>query len=204
MFKRAYQVQMSYDVSDAEKLHAEQALQAFDYLLGSIENFTTHLDLMWMPFKENQDITPEQIWEFRATFGDYRDQAKENIKKMQNTAFKCINIMENFISDTQVEKIMKSFNACMEDVLSQFNDFLMLFKALQSKDFKENAVKSIDAIKKETAQLKEIVEERVQNCLEKDILARNWTDFDTESKIEQKTPFDIQLFQQREESLKSK
>ena len=204
MQKRSYNIQMTYDISDSEKMYAEQALHATDYMLGMIESFINHLDMMHLPFTENQDITPEQVWQFRATFREYRDQAKKNWQEVKNVGFKIVKLMNNFMSDTQIEKIMKSFNASLDDVSKQFDAFIILFNMLQSADFKANAVKSIDAIKKETAQLKEIIDERVQNILEKDILAKSWIDQtgDISVNLEKNKPFDIKLFEERKEQLK--
>ena len=161
--------------------------------------------MMYLPFKENQDITPEQIWKFRSTFRDYRDQAKKNWKDVQNVGFKIVELMNNFMSDTQTEKVMKSFSASIEDVAKQFNAFLTLFDELQSSDFKSISIKSIDAIKKEIAQLKEIIEQRVQNLLEKDILAKNWIDDAgyVSLNLNKQKPFDVQLFEKRKNHLKN-
>lgn len=208
MIKRAYNIQMTYDISDSEKMYAEQALQVTDYLLGVVENFAAHLDMMYLPFKENPDITTEQIWKFRATFREYRDQAKENWTEVQHIGLRIVKLMNAFMSDTQIEKIMRSFNTSVEDVGKSFDDFLILFKNLQAQDFKENAVKTIESIKKEIAQLKEIIEERVQNILEKDILGKSWIDSTNDDDrsesvdLTPQKPFDIQLFEERQRNIK--
>ena len=203
ILKRSYQVQMSYDISDAEHMYANNAIAAFDVLLGSIKLFSGQLDKMLIPFKENQDITSEQIFKFRSTFRGFRDEALTRLNDVKSKAFSCVAIMMHFVSDTQVEKIMKSFNMCVEDVTKQLKIFSILFDNLQAQDFKTNIVKSIQAIKKETAQLKQIIEERIQNYLETDILAKSWTDTagDRDNKLKEKIPYDVELFNQQQTAL---
>lgn len=192
---------MTYDISDKEKLYANKALHAFEYLLSAIESFNTHLDLLLIPFKENQDITPEQIWKYRANFRDFRDLAEKNLDKIKKISLRCMKIINYFISDTQIEKIMRSFNSCIEDVILQFDRFMKLFNNMQAQDFKDNIVKAIDGIKKETAQLKQIIEERIQDRLERDILNKSWVnnEGDVSMYLAKKDPLEMRLFKKRNE-----
>lgn len=203
MLKRSYHVQMTYDISDTEIMYAEQAIQAFDYLLKGIERFSAHLDKMSVPFKENTAVPAEQIWEARSTFRNYRDESQKNLDRIKKLAFSCVKIMMHFMSDTQVEKIMKSFNMSIDDVSRQYDRFQRLFQNLQAPDFIENCVKAIDAIKKETAQLNQIIEERIQKYIETDILAKSWMDTagDMDLQLDEKVPFEQELLEAQKEKL---
>jgi hypothetical protein len=193
---------MNYDISDVEKMQAEKAITAFSKLIKVIDVFADHLQKMFIPFKENQDITPEQIWKFRRTFRDYRDRAEENLDNMKEAAFHCAQIMMTFMSDTQVEKLMKSFNMSIDDVSKQFRIFKDYFNNLQADDFKDNAVKTLDTMSKEIDQLKEIVDERIQSYLETDILAKSWVDeAGGDNHIEEKVPYDSKLFDAQQQEL---
>jgi len=203
MFKRSYHIQMTYDISDTEIMYAEEAIQAFTYLLKGIERFNSHLDKLAVPFKTNQEVPAEQVWDARSTFRDYRDNAQNYLDIIKKLAFACVKIMNNFMSDTQVEKIMKSFNMSIDDVTKQFGRFKRLFKNLQAEDFIANCVKAIDAIKKEVAQLNQIIEERIQKYIETDILAKSWMDNagDLDLELEDKVPFDQELLEAQKDKV---
>jgi hypothetical protein len=203
MLKRSYHVKMTYDISDVEIMYAEQAIQAFNYLLKGTQKFINHLDKMAVPFKENTSVPVEQIWEARTTFRNYCDESKKNLNQIKKLSFSCVQIMMHFISDTQVEKMIESFNMCINDVTKQFERFQRLFQNLQASDFIANCVKAIDAIKKEVAQLNQIIEERIQKYIETDILAKSWMDDSGELnlQLDEKVPFEQELLEAQKEKL---
>jgi hypothetical protein len=204
--KKAFSVQMSYDVTNTEKMRAEKCLKTFSQFIAVLETFTTHLDLMHSPFSENQDITPEQIYEQRVPMRNFRDRAEHNYEGVRESGMACIDDMKIFMSDTQAEKIMKSFIMSIDDVTKQFEYFADLFKNLKADDFKANVIKTIESVKKESAQLKQIVEDRIENYIKTDILSKSWMDSagHRATKEEDDTPFNTQLFKQREEKLRNK
>lgn len=204
MFKKtASSVKMTYDISDAEKMYAEHAILAFNKLLVGIRKFVDHLDKMSIPFKGNVQVPPEQIWKAKTTFRNYRDESTNNLNNVKKLSFDCVKLMNNFMSDTQVEKIMKSFNMAIDDVTKQFDRFTRLFENLQDKDFISNCITAIDAVKKETAQLNQIIDERIKSYIENEILAKSWVDSvgDFNLQMDDKVPFEKELLEAQKEKL---
>jgi hypothetical protein len=198
--KRAYTSMMTYQISDPEKDQAEKAMRWFNHCLKRLEQCDEHLNLIYNPFKKHPDITPEKIFKRRAMLRTYRDKVVENFNNFKKAAFKAYVIMQPFTSDTQTEKLMKSFVSSIEDIEIQVNRFVDLFSDLKSEDFSKGIVTAIENIKKEIVQLEQIVDERVKDHLQTNILARNWVDSvsnELQEKVEKNSPLVMQLVEDR-------
>lgn len=199
MIKR-YAIQMSYAVTDEEKEKAEKGLSYYNFLLQVMKQANDHLDLIYIPFKDGDPITTESAFRARAALRRYRDADIEIFNRFKKIAFKCFSIMHEFSSDTQVVKLNKSFVLSIGDIEKQVNRFSDLFSDLKSKTFGTDIIKSIENIKKEVAQLEQIVTDRIMKYIEEDILNRNWVDLvskELQQKIEEKIPESIRMVQER-------
>ncbi len=107
--KKAYAIQLSYNISDNEKLVAEKALLYFSDASKKLEMANNHLNILKIPFEENQDITKESLMEQRVAVRNFRDKSIDNFNLFKISAFKCVDIMQNFSSDTESVKMLKSF-----------------------------------------------------------------------------------------------
>lgn len=198
--KRAYSAMMTYQVSDAEKDQAEKAMRWFNHCMKVLENSEEHLNLIYNPFKKNSDINAEQVFKIRSALRRYRDKVVENFNNFKRVAFKCYALMQPFTSDTQTEKLLKSFVSAIEDIETQVNRFVELFSNLKSDDFTKAIVPAIDNIKKEIAQLEQIIEDRIKDHLQTNVLARNWVDNvsdELQEKVEKKSPLVMRLVEDR-------
>lgn len=204
MRKKAYSVQMSYEVTDAEKAQAEKALLAFSLAQKLLKVAADHLKIMQTPFKDHPDIDSEQVNKFRAALRRFRDKSIENFNNFKIGAFKCITLMQMFSSDTQTIKILKSFINSIEDVEKQVNEFADLFDDLDSKTFIADVVAKIDSIQRESDELTDIIDERIKTHLQDNILGKNWIDSvsdELQMKVEKSTPFMLDLFNERQKQL---
>lgn len=202
--KKAYSIQMSYNVSDEEKAQAEKALLYFDFAIKKLHTATTHLNIMKTPFKESPEIDAKSIMQARAALRRFRDKVIDNFNEFKIVCFNCVNLMQSFASDTQSLKLMKSFISSIDGVEVKVNDFADLFLDLQSKDFVVNIVKSIEEIQKESDSIDEIIDERIKNHIQTNILAKSWVDSisnDLQVNIEKKTPLILDLFNKRQDQL---
>ena len=204
MIKKSYSVQMSYDVSDTEKHQAENALLYFKGAEQQLMQASDYLNIMGTPFKDNPDMTPEDVMKARAVIRRFRDQALDNFNKFKRTAFKCVNLMQTFQTDTQTLKLMKSFIASVDELEIKVNHFADLFNDLNDKDFAKNVVTAIEGIQKQCEEIDQIIDERIKNHIQTNILATTWVDSisnDLQMKIEQKTPLIVDLFNKRQDQL---
>lgn len=204
MIKKAYAVQMTYDVSDDEKQQAEKSLLFFGHAHKLLEMASDHLDIMKTPFKDNPEMDPKEVVKARAAIRRFRDKSIENFNEFKRAAFKCVNVMQPFASDTQTVKLMKSFISSIDDLEVKVNQFSELFNDLESKTFPQDVVQNIEAIQDECEDLGEIIDERIKNHIQTNILATSWVDNvsnDLQMQIEEKTPLIIELYNKRQDQL---
>lgn len=204
MIKKSYSVQMSYDVSDTEKQQAEKALLYFKAAEKFLMQASDYLNNMGTPFKDNPDMTPDDVMKARAVIRRFRDQAIDNFDKFKKVSFQCVNLMQTFSTDTQTLKLMKSFIASVDELEVKVNHFADLFNDLQDKDFAKNVVTSIEDIQKQCDEVDQIIDERIKNHIQTNILATSWVDSisnDLQMKIEKKTPLIVDLFNRRQDQL---
>lgn len=204
MIKKAYSVQMSYEVSDEEKKQAERALLCFNHSSKLLDKAANHLDIMKTPFKDNPEMSAEEIMKARAAIRRFRDKSIENFNEFKITAFKCVHIMQTFASDTQTLKLMKSFISSIDSLESSVNNFADTFNDLESKEFAKNVVTAIEDIQKQCKEVDEIIDERIKTHIQSDILAKSWVDTvsdDLQMRIEKKTPLIVDLFNKRQDQL---
>jgi|ERR1700722_240972 len=204
MVKKKYAIQMSYEVPSEDKDRAEKAIRAFDHLLKKLQAADEHLNLMYTPFKENTNITPEQTYKARAALRRFRDSVADNFNLIKRIAFRCYVLLQPFASDTQTVKISKAFIFSMSDIEKQVNRFIDLFQQLEAKDFAQTVVKAIENVKKEVAQTQQIIEDRIKSHIENNILARTWVNSisdELQEKVEKRIPLSVELVNERNKAL---
>jgi len=205
--RKAYIVNMTYEVSDAEKLQASRALVHFNHVLKLLHLSTDHLNIMKTPFKDNPGMSADDVMKARAALRRFRDKAIENFNDFKQAAFKCVNAMQDFSFDTQTIKLIKSLIASIDDLEKNVNKFSDLFNDLESKDFASNIVKEIEKIQSDGDAIEEIIEERIKRHIQNNILATSWVDSvgdEIQMKIEKKTPLLLDLYNKRQDQLNEK
>lgn len=206
LIKKAYGVALNYEVSSAEKQQAEQALLSFKTAEKLLMLASDHLNIMKTPFKDNPDMTEQDIMKARAVVRRFRDKAIENFDLFKKTAFQCVNLMQIFATDTQTLKLIKSFISSIDELEVSVNHFSELFNDLQASDFSKNVVTDIENIQKQCDEIDEIIDDRIKTHIQTNILATSWVDSisnDLQMKIEQKTPLILDLYNQRQQELNS-
>lgn len=204
MIKKAYSVQMSYEVSDTEKVAAEKALLHFNFAIKKLFLASDHLNLIKTPFKDNTNINSEEIMKARAALRRFRDKAIDNFNLFKQMAFKCVHSMQHFSADTQSVKLMKSFINSIDQLEVSVNNFAELFLDLESKDFPQKIVEKIEKIQTQCDEIEEIIDERIKSHIQKNILATSWVDSvsnELQMQIERKTPLVLDLFDKRQDQL---
>jgi hypothetical protein len=204
MIKKSYVVQMSYDVTVAEKSYAQKAILSFKYCNKLLVKATDHLNIMKNSFKDTPEIPIEDVMKARAAIRRYRDQSVKNFNEFKRVAFKCVKIMHAFGSDTQVIKLIKSFISSVDALEKEVNNFVDLFDELQSKEFSKNIVSAIESIQDKSEEISDLIEDRIIDYIQSNVLANSWVDSVGEElnmKIEKKKPLILELYNKREDQL---
>lgn len=195
---------MSYEMTSSEKIQAEKALMHFSEAAKLLLIASNHLNIMKTPFKENMQMESEDLMNVRAYLRRFRDKSVENFNDFKKESFNCIKLMQIFTSDSQTIKLLKSFISSIEELEINVNNFIELFNNLEDKDFAKNAVNGIEMIQNQSDDIKDIINDRIKNHIQSNILAANWVSSlsdELHMKVEKKTPLIVELFNKRQDQL---
>ena len=204
--KSAYSIQMSFEVPDAERRVAEKAEECLEDLLSRMKLGVEYLDLIYQPFSKVQSVDAKQVAEHRTILRKYRNEIKKRFDKIMKRSFRCMVLMGEFSTDTDTEEMMGSFMEAMKDVERQVNNLLAVFENLNSSQFKDHLIAAIDAVKKQVNQVRQLVNDRILEHIDTNILAKNWmSDLSEryEQKVQSKFPLVVELFKERQQALQS-
>lgn len=204
MIKRVYAVLMTYDITDDEKRYAEQALTNFDGAAKLLEAASENLNLIKTPFKDNEPSTPEEILETRAALRRFRDSCVQKFNAFKTKAFSCVNSMKEFGSDTMTAKLMKSFISSVELLETDVNEFLQVFDDLKAKDFQTKIVSSCEDIQLKCEDIADIINQRIKNHIQENILSKNWVDTvsnELQTNVEKYVPILTEINREEKEKL---
>lgn len=198
---------MSYEVSPQEKQQAEQALLHFDHALKQLNIATDHLDIMGTAFKDHPNIQPDELIKFRSALRKYRDKAIKNFNTFKAAAFKCIDVMQAFTSDTQTSKLIRSFISSIDGIEDQVNKWAELFDNIKANTYITDINKSVEEIHKLCDELKEIIDDRIKGHIKSNIIGKSWLDGvsnELQLQIQKKTPILLDLMKDQQEALNNK
>jgi truncated hemoglobin YjbI len=202
--RKAYAIQMSFEVPDSEKRLAEKAEERFEELLSTMKVAIEYLDLIYGPFKKHDNLDMKLIMHYRKTFRQYRDAVKRRYDKIIKMAFKCVMLMNEFAKDFAIKEIVNSFLAMVKELEKYINIFLSIFSDLSDAEFKNKLISTIDSIRKTSNQIRQVVNDRILDHIDTNILAKNWaSDFSDKYQeiVEEKIPLVMQLFRERQQAL---
>ena len=203
MIKR-YATMMSFDVPESEKRVAEKAVETFEDLISQIRLANNHLDIIYIPFSKVGNLDQKLLAQYRVVLRRYRDKIKENYNDIMKTAHRAVLLMGEFSSDIQTVEMMNSFISSLEDVRKQVNRLLGIFSDLGSLEFKDALLKGITLVKKEGNQVKQLVNDRILEHINTNILATNWINKVTDEqqeKVYERVPLVVELLEEREKAL---
>jgi hypothetical protein len=176
LLKNAVTQQLSYEIPKSEKKLIKSCIDQLQELMDSeISIYSNQLDVMYKSFKDHTGIKPEQADKIQNYLDMYLEKLDDYLKNLKVKALKCIEILQKFQSDTDILSMLKSLDELLDN-LKLYQDMLSkTIKEEKSEDFQQNAIKCLESIKKEIAQLKQLITERIMTYLNKNILGNNWS-----------------------------
>jgi len=204
--KKAYSVQMNFNVPDSEKQVAEKASEHFEQLLSQMQEASEYLDLIYVPFQKRQNVDMEMITDYRKTFRQYKDRVKSKFSKIIRRAYQGVALMNEFGIDTATEELMDSFIGSVRELEKYIDTFVSIFSNLNSPEFRNHLVSTIESIKKQLNQIRQLLNDRVLEHIDSNILAKNWANDiseHSENPIQERVPLVVQLFKERQKALQS-
>lgn len=204
MDKLAYSTQTTFDISDEEKKVASEASSYFEELTALLQRSLEHLDIIYDPFYKYQNMDSQEVLEYRVALRRYRDKIRDNFQNVLQLAHKAVVLMSEFSSDTKTRELLNSFVEEVDDVKKQVNFLLEVFSNIGGVNFRYGIVNGIDTVKKQSAQVKQLINDRILPHIETNILAKNWIGNivdENDNRIYQQSPLLVRLFKERNEAL---
>jgi len=209
MYKKAYSIQMHFGVPESEKRIAEKAEEYFEQLTVNMQDVKDYLDLIYIPFQKCQNVDMDMVVDYRKTFREYRDQVRIKFSNIIKKAYKCVSLMNEFSTDTATEEIMDSFIGSIRELDNYVDTFVSIFSNLNSSEFRNHLILTIESLKKQMNQLDKLIRDRILEHIDSNILAKNWAKnisnrFEDSEPIEERVPLVVQLFKERQKALQEK
>lgn len=204
--KIARSIEMSFDIPESEKKVAREAIQAFKNVLGSLDKAKKHLDIIYQPFQSEEVLPPEAVVKFRGAFFRYKEQVKKNFDDAKAKSLIAYSKLNLFSSDTHILELINAFKDQIDMLGSQVNVLLDVLDDFRDINFKSNVTKAIDSISKEAFELENIINDRIIDHINSEILSKDWISDVKDTlnvKIEEKIPYITRLFQERQQAINS-
>lgn len=205
LIKLAETIEMSIKIPDDEKKIAEHAVLYLEKLIKKINSFNKHLDIMYNPFKDYQSVSLDSVKKYKRAIWNYREKIKENFKEIKKISLLCVKKLKHFDSDTHIIELLGSFSDDIGGIENQVNSLISVLSNWDTNNYKNNVVISIENLKKEIAELRKLINDRMIDHINENILSKNWIDNvsnDLNISIKEQQPLIIQLYEEREKQLK--
>lgn len=164
--------QMTSDIPDSEVELAKKIVAELKDIESKITAALLHLDGLYLIFKAVDKIPVDETVKNRVNLRNFRNQVIKNFNKVlllsESEDFK--NNLEHFSTDGEISGLISSFEKSLEDVKKQVNLFLKLFSSLSAVDFKDRIIVGTDNIKKQCAQLNQLINDRFVLHIEENII----------------------------------
>lgn len=200
--KLAQLVEMSLEIPVAEKKIARNIIKNFQIIGGKLKSFNKHLDIIFVPFNNNKNVSKESVLEYRASLRRYSEKIKENFSEIRELAAQAINELNFFSTDSHIKELINAFIDSFGDVENSVNFVISSIENWKSDQYRDLVIKSIEIVKKQVAQTNKLIEDRIIEHINTNILANNWMDLANNKDNNIKEPYIKQLFKEREEKLR--
>lgn len=203
--KLAQLVEMSLDVPSSEKKAARKVVSMMEKLCKKIEQFDEHLDLIYNPLKNNQTASKESVIENRGAIKRYTDKIEENFDELTKFSLMIVKELNVFSTDSHIKELIKSFTNAFGDVEVSIKSLIAALDDWKSKEYRDNVLVSIENVKKQAAQVYKLLNERIIEHINTNIIANTWVDNISDKlnvTVQEREPYIKKLHREREEKLR--
>lgn len=202
--KLAETIEMSIDIPESDKKIAARAVLHFEKLVRKLTALNKHLNAMYNPFKEYQQVSQESVMKYRGAVWQYLKQIRENFENIREMAILCVRDMSHFNTDTHITELISTFTDDFGDIEDQVVSLLHVLSNWDHPSYKDNVVSAMENLKKEVAELRKLIYDRIIDHINTNILVKNWVDEvddDLSSSIKKREPLISRLYREREEKV---
>jgi hypothetical protein len=133
----------------------------------------------------------------------YKNEIKEKYNKLKEKIVVIISQLL-FFDDMAVKEFISSLKGNVSDVENEVEALMQILNDPKTPDFKNSITKTIESIFSESLQLKKMLEERIIDHINKNILGDSWFEEINKNKSDVKLAPIIDLYRQRQEELERK
>jgi hypothetical protein len=204
--KLAETIELSLDVPDSEKKVGAAIVLRLEKLLKKLNAFNKHLNILYDPFKEHSNVSEESVIKYRGSLWSYLNQINENFDELKELATLCIRDLKKFSSDTDIGEMISTFTDDFGDIEKQEDTLTHIISNWEASDYRNKVVSGMEGLKKEVAEFKKLIEDRIIDHVNKNILTKNWLDGASEKyhlDLKEQEPAISRLYKDREKKLKN-
>lgn len=205
LFKLAETIELSINIPDSEKKIAAKIVFRLEKLNKKIDFFNKHLNKLYNPLKKYNKVSKDSVEKYRGIIWNYTKQIKENFEKIRNLAILCLQDLKRFETDPEFNQLISSFTNDFGDVEDQVIYLTNAIINWDASNYKENVILSMDNLKKETAEIRKLIYDRLISHINKNILTKNWIDNGLNRlnvDMENNEPAISRLYKERKDKLK--
>jgi hypothetical protein len=205
--KIANTIEMSFEIPDAEKSVAEEADEWLYYAANALKLASDHLDILYEPLKKHPSVSVESVVERRGVLNRYKQKVKENYNRVKEYVLHGIQKLNYFSNDSGIVELTNSLISSVEDVEQSVVLFLDVLSDYKAEGFRENSIRAIEGVKKQSAQAEGLIRDRIIDYIDTNILTKSWmneSSVDLDIDIQEKVPLITELFNERQEALEGR
>lgn len=201
----AESVEMSFDIPDAEKDIATEALIRFEAANKSLTEAVEHLDIIYNPFKKHENISIKAVVKRRGVLNRFKQASMNKFNKFKRRAFVAIRRLDKFSNgDKDIQELISSFESAVNELEDGLTDFYEALGNYEAPEFRDEVLSAIESVKASHESLKDLIVDRIIEHIDTEILAKSWmSERRDEFKItdEERKALITQLFDERQQML---
>lgn len=204
--KLAETIQLSISIPDSEKKIAGKIVMRLEKMVKKLDHLNKHLNLMYNPFKQYNTVSEDSVNKYRGPIWKFTKQIKENFEVIREIAVMVVRDMKSFSADTHIIKLISAFTDDFGDIEDQLISLTQILANWDHPNYKNNVVTAMESLKKESAEMRNLIYDRIIDHINTNILAKNWVDNAVEHMnldLKEKEPAVSRLYKEREKKLKN-
>jgi HPt (histidine-containing phosphotransfer) domain-containing protein len=202
MIKISQLVNFVIGVPESKKNYAIKAVTYLKKLDKKLNYFNDYLDKIYNPFKEYSEVSEESIVDHRGAIHNYCEEIQQLHDELKDLSSTIVYSLKIFEYDSDFLELTKSLTAEFEDISNLINELCDCLVDYESTEYQENVVKTIELLKENIDKIKESINDRLIDHINKNVLKKSWLDdIENKERVEDE-PLISKLYKERNNQIK--
>lgn len=167
-------VQLIRDIPESDKKIGVKCVRILRLTATLLDKAQDNANVMFSSFEEFPDTSEDKIWSERVYLRKMRDGVIDLFQDFEKPAAMFIKESELFTSDSDFNKLVKSFVSDVAELKKLINDFQELYDNMKDKDFVKNITNVLKGIVSQCRQIKTLIKDRMIIDIKTNILGEDW------------------------------